>query len=370
MRRVVRGWFASSNGTVVSWVCFNKAAILIFGLIAVPALSGRQTSWWEIWNRWDAVRYLQIAREGYIAAGDHRFNLVGLPLFPWLTRAVSGLGVDFSWAAMLVSAVASVAAGLLLLKLTRADEGEETARSAVWFLFIYPTSYFLHLAYTEATVLAFALGCFVAARRQRWAIAGALGGAAALTRWHGLILFPAIAVEAWQHYRLTRRLDPRWLWLVLIPCGFGFYLLMNYRVTGDALAFTKLMEENFHRELAPPWVGLQSLWDSLNEDSLEYVMMGGVAEAFFTALGLALMVWGWFVLRASYSVWMTGNFLLSICSTFVQGVPRYTLLMFPIFILFARASRGRPLLFAMISMPSLLLLALFLSKFVLGHWAF
>jgi hypothetical protein len=356
--------------SVIGWILFAKSAVFVFGLVAVPALSGRRTGWWEMWNRWDAVRYLQIARDGYVATGDTRFNLVGLPLYPWLTRAVSWLGFDLSLAAFLVTGVASIAAGLLLLELVSTDEGEETGRYAVWFLFIYPTSYFLHIAYTEATLLALALGCFAAARRKMWWIAGLLGGLASLTRWHGLILLPAIAVEAWQQYRLTRRFDARWLWLALIPCGFGIYLWVNFQVTGDPFAFTKLMGEHFYREFAPPWVGLQSLRDSFYEDGLEYVMMAGVAEAFFALLGIALMIWSWFALRASYSIWITGNMLLCLCSTFIQAVPRYTLVMFPIFILFARAARGRPLYFAMISMSSLLLMTLFLSKFVLGHWAF
>lgn len=356
--------------TVIGWILFTKVTLFVFALVAVPALSGRQTGWWEMWNRCDALRYLQLAREGYVATGEDRFLLVGLPLYPWLTRAVSWLGFEVSIAALVVSGLASIAAGLLLFQLTRSDEGDEIGRYAVWFLFIYPTSYFLHIAYTEATLLALALGCFVAARKQSWAVAGLLGGLAALTRLNGLILLPAIAFEVWQQYRQTKRIDPRWLWLTAIPCGFGIYLWLNYHVTGDAFAFSKFMEEKWSKELAMPWVGLQSLWDALYEDGPDYVMMVGVAEVFFTVLGIVLTIWGWFALRASYSVWMTGNMLLSICSSFIFGVPRYTLVMFPIFILFARAARGRALWFAMISLVSLLLLALFVIKFVLGHWAF
>lgn len=356
--------------SVIGWVLFAKLALFVFGWFAVPALSGRLTSFFETWGRWDAVRYLQIARDGYTASGEARFNLVGLPFYPWLVRSVSWFGFEVPMAALLVSAVASLAAGLLLVQLVRQDEGEEAALSAVWFLFVYPTSYFLHIAYTEATLLALTLACFLAARRNLWELAGLLGGLAALTRWQGLILLPALACEIGRTFRLTRRFDLRWLWLALIPCGFGVYLLLNYHVTGDAFAFMKLMRENFYRELAPPWVGFGNLWSSMNENGPEYFMMAGVAEIVFALLGLAMMIWSWFALRASYAVWITGNMLLCLCSSFIQAVPRYTLVMFPIFILLARATRGRPLRFAMISMTSLLLLTLLLSKFVLGHWAF
>ena len=148
------------------------------------------------------------------------------------------------------------------------------------------------------------------------------------------------------------------------------YLWVNYHVTGDALAFTKLMDENFYRALAPPWVGAQSLWENLQTSNARDYVTVGVAEMVFTVLGLVFTIWSWFVLRASYSVWMTGNFLLSVCSTYVLSVPRYTLLMFPIFILFARWSRHRPLWFVGLTTWSLLLLALFSIKFAFGHWAF
>ena len=229
---------ASRLRSLIGGILFARLVVYLFGLAAVPTLSGRLTSWWETWNRWDAVRYLQIARDGYVSSGSARFNLVGLPFYPWLVRGVSWIGIDVSLGALLVSAVASIAAGLLLLELVRMDESEEAGRLAVWFLFIYPTSYFLDLAYAEATLLACALGCFVAARRRRWLLAGILGGLAALTRWPGVILLPAIAFEALAEFRLTRRFDPRWLWLALIPCGFGVYLLVNYQVTGDPFATT------------------------------------------------------------------------------------------------------------------------------------
>ena len=355
---------------VSAWILLVKLSFFAFIVVAVPVLANRYTPWWQLVNRWDAERYLRLARDGYGGSGEEIFFLVGFPLYPWLVRMVSWLGLGIPLAALVVSGVASIAAGWWLLRLVREDYGEETGRLAVWFLFIFPTSYFLHIAYTEATLLALALGCFVAVRRRHWALAGVLGGLAALTRMNGLLLLPALGVEAWLQYRATKRVDWRWLWLAGIPCGFGVYLWVNYHVTGDPFAFTKLMQEKFFRALAPPWVGVEVLWDNLQNEGAADFMMVGVAEALFAVLGLALTIWSWFVLRASYSVWMTGNLLLSICSSFVLSVPRYTLLMFPIFILFAQWSRTRPLWFAGLSVWSLLLLALFSIKFAFGHWAF
>ncbi len=360
----------SLNWTVITWVLFTKLALFFFAAVSVAAFSGKSPGFWETWNRWDAQRYLQLAREGYLTAGDARFNLVGLPLYPWLTRAVSWSGCDIRIAAFLVSGVASLAAALLLLQLVRFDEEEGVSLYAIWFLLIYPTSYFLNIAYTEATLLALVLGSFVAARKKAWLWAGVLGGLASMTRLPGIVVLPALLFEAWEQYRVARRFEWRWLWLAIVPCGLGIYLWINYALTGDPLAFSKLFREHFYQSLASPWIGLRNVFRVLDGDQPDFVVMSGGAEAFFSILAIAMTTWSWFVLRPSYSIWMTGTTLLCISNKFIQGVPRYTLVMFPIFILFARAARGRPLVFAMISFPSLILLSFFVSKFALGHWAF
>ena len=44
------------------------------------------------------------------------------------------------------------------------------------FLLIFPTAYFLHIGYTESLFLALVLGSFLAARTDRWWLAGLSAG--------------------------------------------------------------------------------------------------------------------------------------------------------------------------------------------------
>jgi hypothetical protein len=67
---------------------------------------------------------------------------------------------------------------------------------------------------------------------------------------------------------------------------------------------------------------------------------------------------------------MTCNWLLWTSTKFVLSVPRYTLVMFPAYFLFARSADSRPVLKAIITIWSLLFLALFAARFVQGFWAF
>ncbi len=99
-----------------------------------------------------------------------------------------------------------------------------------------------------------------------------------------------------------------------------------------------------------------------------------VNEGLNELIGITLVtlctVWSWLRLRPSYSVWITFNWLL-ICSTaYVLSVPRYALTLFPIFILFSRACSGRRFWFAMLTLWSVLYLALYTGRFAQGMWAF
>ncbi|MBA3543411.1 MAG: hypothetical protein H0T83_03090 [Chthoniobacterales bacterium] len=343
-----------------------KALILTFGVQAVASLTTAHPGWLEIWNQWDAMHYLRLAEQEYSAAGDTRVSLVFFPLYPWLVRVAAFLVRDYHVAAFVVSGFASVAAGLLLLRLARCDEGEEVARNTVWFLFIFPTSFFFHIGYTESLFLALTLGCFLTARRGRWELAGLLGAAACLTRVNGLILGPALATEVILEYWQTRRINLRWLWLGVVPLGFLGYLWLNHEVTGDFFAFTKIMHEHWYKKFASPWFGIHDVWLRARGMNVNE----GLNEFIAVVLISVCMVWSWFRLRPSYSVWITLNWLLINSTAFVLSVPRYALTLFPVFILLSRATTGRRFWFAMLTIWSLVYLALYTGRFVQGLWAF
>ncbi|MDQ3580989.1 MAG: hypothetical protein M3495_04940 [Pseudomonadota bacterium] len=363
------GWFARiprADWETIGWVLAIKALLFTFGIQAVAAFTPKHGGWLEMWNNWDSTHYLRLAEHGYVAAGDGRVSLVFFPLYPWLVRLTALLARDYMLAAFIVSGFASVAAALLLRRLARCDETEAVSRNAVWFLLIFPTSFFLHIGYTESLFLALTLGCFLAARKSHWALAGVLGAGACLTRVNGLILGPALAMEVAIQYWQTRRINFRWLWLGLVPLGFLGYLWLNYEVTGDFFAFTKIMHEHWYKKFASPWFGIYDV----------YLRARGmnVTEGLNELIGIILItlctVWSWIRLRPSYSVWITLNWLL-ICSTaYVLSVPRYGLTLFPIFILFSQACTGRRFWFAMLTLWSVLYLALYTGRFAQGMWAF
>jgi hypothetical protein len=361
---------SADDARVVFLVIAVKLALLVFGVHALGIFQGTTVSfgrgWLEVWNRWDAPHYLDIAQDGYVAHGEARKWIVFFPLFPWLVRLAGFLGVSGVTAAFLVSGVATVALGVLLLRLARLD-GISPPWVPVAALFAFPTGYFLHIGYTESLFLALCIGAFVAARRGCWWAAALLGFFASLTRINGLVLYPALLCEALS--QRDRRL-PALMWLLLVPAGFGTYLLLNHHVFGDPLMFLSFQREFWHKSLAPPWVGLRGAWGSFTGRAPQEALMVGFYECAFAFGALGCTIWSTVRQRRSYAVWMGGNWLLMTSTSFLLSAPRYCLALFPAFLLLGSVASRRWAVAWVLTVLSLLWLGLFAIRFVTGAWAF
>lgn len=370
--QIIQQW-QNLDWSLVGIILAVKGLILLFGVQAYLTLTNQPLNswygWLEIWNRWDSLRHIRLAQIGYTGIGSDRADLIGFPLYPWLVRLFAFIFQDYLISAFIVSGLALIAAGLLLHKLVLADFSDSVARNSVWFMLIFPTSYFLHINYNESLFIALVVGCFLAARCDYWLLAGILGIFLCLTRLNGLVIIPALMIEAFLQYRVSRSWQMQWLWILIIPIGFGIYLLLNQQVAGDPLAFMAIGKENFQKSLSPPWNGIIGVYNSMWNPDVATAQIVGVQEFTFVILGAVCTIACGFFLRPSYTVWMVGNWFLFTASGFILSVPRYTLAMFPIFILFAKLAERR-FWHSVISIWSLLLMALFIAKFVQGHWAF
>ena len=358
------------EGPTVLLVLALKILLFVFVAQALAVLDNRPQPWLDLWSHWDAQIYARLAREGYASSGPTEAWIVFFPLYPWLVCLFEIVAHDYRLAEILVSGLATIAAAILLRRLTVLDYPARVGYAAVWFFLIFPTSYFLHIGYTESLFLTFALGSLLAGRRERWLLAGALGAAACLTRVIGVGLGPALLIEAWLQYRKSRRLNPQWLWIGLLGVGLGIYLLLNYAVAGDPLAFTHFEKQVWRKSFASPWFGVAELWRGLSNRTPSDFYMIGVYELFAVGLGFAGAIWCTLRLRLSYGVWMFFNLFLITSTSFISSAPRYVLALFPLFIWAAAAGTKRPLVGAILSAASLLFLGLFATKFAVGHWAF
>ena len=370
---------------VRAWRLNRHEGELIFAILAIKVLLFLFVSWsyqisnnqlfpdfmsrLSIWNRWDAPHYLDLARGGYLAAADDRFRLVFYPLYPWLTRLGAFVVQDYFLSALIISGLAAFAAGVMFYRLAREDEKAATAQRAVFFLFLFPTSYFLHIGYTESLFIALVVSSFYAARTGNWLTAGVCGAFATLTRVNGLVLIPALLVEAAWQYRKDRRIDWRWGWIGLTVIGFLIYLAVNYQVTGNAFEFSNIMRAKWGKYLSSPSFGLSELYQGFIWRNAWEQQMIVFQEILFIIVGAVGTLVAFWKLRPSYGVWMLLNLLLWISTSNIQSTPRYVLALFPLFILFGRIAR-HPLYLILILFWSIFFMTFFAVRFARSEWAF
>jgi hypothetical protein len=401
-RRIV-SFLSREDWIVVGWVLAIKLILFYFGAMSYAVLWDKYVTsphqWFEIWDQWDFGYYQKIAEFGYSGTdGSTAFY----PLFPWLLRLVAYFCKSYLAAGLIVSGIACAVAAILLRRLVQLDYPASVAMRSVWFFLIFPTAYFLHVGYSEGLFLALAMASILAARIERWWLAGVIGAFCWMTRAPGAVLVPALAVEAGQQWRVRRRscrhgpasrlsatqssdLDEphagdfspfparpcwnwQWLWIAIVPIGFVVYLLINRSVSGNSFAFLQTRKLSFEQSFALPSIGIrQALWAPY--PTPRETEMVGVQELSFAALGFICTIVSWIKLRPIYAMWMSASLALFISVNFLQSVPRYTLTMFPIFILFALLGRNR-FWAGVITVWSLLLFALFATLFAHGEWAF
>jgi hypothetical protein len=356
---------------VIEWVLSIKILLFVFGAKSFPILDNKPLpgtfGWLEIWNRWDSLHYLQVAQFGYKAASVMKVWFY--PFFPWCTRYVAYLlGDNYLVSGVIVSALSLIAAALLLRRIVRFEHDAATSRWAVWFFLIFPTAYYLHIAYAESLFLALALGSILAAISGRWWLAGILGALSWMTRANGIVLLPTLAIEAIHQWIVTRRWNWRWLWIAAVPAGFAVYLFMNWKITGDPFTFLRMRKQLFKMEGSWPWVGIRNAIANLR-GTPNYAEIVGVQELTFVALGFVCMILSWIKLRPIHAAWITGNWFLIASVSFLVSTPRYMLTMYPVFMLFGLVGRSR-FWGGIITVWSLLFLALFSIVFLRGGWAF
>jgi hypothetical protein len=384
---MVARYLHRTDAQLLALTLLTKVGVLAIGYAALWAATGAQPGLLDPWHRWDAPHYTDIAVFGYAAddpgnlsapgyeqvyPGDLDLYIVFFPLFPWLIAAVNAVIREPIVAAFVVATGASLFVAPLLYRLIREDLGREVGLWSAGLLLVFPTAYFLHIGYTESLFLALAFGSLWLARTDRWWLAGLLAVFAALTRVNGLVLAPALAVEAFLQWRADpeRRLRARWLAIAGAGIGFGVYLALNQTVYGDPLAFVEIQNGHWDKEPAWPWVGVRTALIWFANPSPDAVLMYGAMELLFAVLGLVATVATAIWLRPTWAAWMAGNWMLAVSTGFLLSVPRYSLPLFGIMVWAAIIAERWRVAGWLLAAGSAAAMAYFAWRFGSNLWAF
>ncbi|MDR0492724.1 MAG: hypothetical protein LBH74_03685 [Nitrososphaerota archaeon] len=326
----------------------------------------------DIFNRWDAPHYVDIAKNGYVSDPtlDAYNFIVFFPLYPLLIRlfTIDLNGINLS--ALIVSNACSIIAFFYLYKLAKLEFRDGIAVKAVLFLSIFPTAYFLSVPYTEGLFFALAIASFYYARLGKWGFAGSLGFFASLARINGVILLPVLLIEYYhQKGWKLKKTDLNVLWVFFALAGFLIYLGINMQVTGDPFTFMDIQAIHWYNRL-DPWAGLTNAYGwAVNARYPENITIGlaPIAFAVFGALMIGISVWKRF--RPAYIAYMFFSWALAVSTSWWISVPRYVMTMFPMFILLGLLSQKKAVTFSIIVVSGALL-CYFTAIFAIGWWAF
>jgi len=211
---------------------------------------------WLQWSNWDGRWYVAIATSGY-RPDLRRFAF--FPLYPMLEAFLRPyFGGQAAIAGVVVSLLASCVAFTLLYDRVRRWSDDATAERAVRYLALFPTGFFLAVAYTESLFLALVLACMRALDGRRWLLAGAVGALAALERNAGVLLALPALWSLWQA-RVPLR---RWWPVVLIPGALLAFMAFSALVAHDPLAFLHA-QVAWRRHVSWPWATGALVWHAL-----------------------------------------------------------------------------------------------------------
>jgi hypothetical protein len=307
------------------------------------------------WTCWDAKWYTRIAEQ--YTPGSHNQDenyVIFFPLYPVSTHLVALITRNTLLAGLLVSNVCLVLALILLYRLVEDMTDPRTAGRTVYYVTLFPTSFFFSAAYTESLFFVLALACAYAAYHRQWLWAGIAGGLATATRTLGLLLVilvglewarahgwtidSSLKAESWRNlFNRIRRDWPGLLTLGFIPLGMLAYMVYLQLAFGNPLAFNDSLGAWGREAVSFGEAVLNAFRNRPELHVLPYYRMIEVLT-FFVAQIIALMAWR--RLGASYGLYAFVTLWVGALAADLENQMRYPLVLFPLFIVLAFYGRN------------------------------
>jgi hypothetical protein len=332
--------------------------------IAIPGATGAgyyhadpQNIFLDVWARWDSGFYLTIARTGYTYTPGLQNPVAFFPLYPLLMHLLAPLVGGALPAGVILSNLFFLGGLILLYRLSELEFGDAaTASRTAFYIAAFPTAFFFSAVYTESIFFFLSVGTLYFARRRLWAWAALFGLLCTSSRIVGVLMFGVVGLEwllahgwtlgtiykrqAWFNlWQGIRRDGLSLLLLGIIPLGVVSYMVFLARSFGDPFAFSTTQAAwgrqsvgfiaAVAKDLASLWGG--NVWTG---DIWYHVLLD--VSAFFVVVVLSFVIWR--RLGASYALYSLLSILIP-ASSGTGSIIRYTLVIFPIFMLLGRWGR-------------------------------
>lgn len=192
-------------------------------------------------SHWDAGWYQHIIQYSYSNDGNPAAPAF-YPLFPLLVSLLNAFSFGFISLEASALLINTLALWLILIGLwrilTHFNAGNIGKIAALTALLTFPSSFFLHVFYSEAVFIAIAVWSYFFAITRKWWAMGLLLGVLTAARLPSLLFVGLCGLEYLRAYRwkINKALNKKALWFLIAPFGFIAYGSYLYITRGNFLA--------------------------------------------------------------------------------------------------------------------------------------
>lgn len=352
-------WMESLQWLIRVTLGANVLSLFVIGLVAwtgvvcvecieINAPAGLAATPWTALTTWDAQSYLSIAEFGY---PTHGMLLAYYPLFPLLIHVFSALFfLPFPVAGFVLTTVLSLGSVVLLFDIVKKRWNERVAFVSALLLLAFPTSFSLHLVYSESLFLFLVLLLWYAWERvaqsarmrqqhARWWL-GVICGVAILlplSRPMGMLVSVPLLLLILQtsSWALVRRVLTSVVVCACLLLGFALYLAIMQHAAGrpDAgfIAQQFFVSQNDVGALLHPvqWVREQLFSTNI---TVAHIPGTSVWDRLVFLLFIASLIGMLRRLPTAWWVYAVFVGLLPALSGNLMSFPRYLVVIFPLFV--------------------------------------
>jgi hypothetical protein len=309
-------------------------------VIAPPTLSNSGSAvrpMLDVLTSWDGQWYMDIVRNGYpaVVPNDVTYHMdearaAFFPLFPMLGKAADTVlpGGD-TMAVLALNTVLGFIAVVLIGLLGQRIYGERVGRTTTTLVALFPGSFVLSFAYSEALMLVLAAAAMLCLYDRRWLLAGVFAALTTATRPNGVAY--ALASDVPSFLAIKEDRDWRALSSVLLaPIGFIVFQIWLGQHTGETFVWFRVQREAWDEGAS---FGLTALTNTIEAIAQPLTSPTDTITAVSVVATILALWMGW---RARLPIWMSAYswvvIALMLAPATVTARPRFLFTAFPLLI--------------------------------------
>ena len=308
---------------------------------------------------------------GYFFIPGKQSSVAFFPLYPIIVRIFSFVFGNTKLTGFLISNVALLLASIYLYKLIKLDFEDSIALRTVFYMLIFPTSFFFSIFYNESFFLFLVIASFYYARKEKWLVASLFGFFVSLTKILGVFIFIPIIFEYFYRIYIENnkfdfnKIKINILYLLLIPLGLVIHMVYLFFKFGDTLAFLHTQKEGWEVHFVSIFTTLSKTLYSMLGKSLFY----GFLFLGFLIFTLIIIIYLIYIkVRITYIIYCILFFFLFLSANVLESLHRYILVLFPLYLGLALITHKSKFWDNFFTLFSVMFLTLFTILFTNGYW--